>query len=138
MRLPVPGRAARRTPRLHLVATEARAFLARQPLALAVFERVRAILDPYDQVEVRTSKSQVVFGLRRGFAYLWLPRQYLAEPRSEVVLSIVLGRHDDSPRFKQVVHPTRAHWMHHLEVHDLETVDDEVAGWLREAADRAD
>jgi hypothetical protein len=53
------------------------------------------------------------------------------------VLSIALGRHDPSTRFKQVVHPAPAHWMHHLELHDADEVDDEVAGWLREAAERA-
>jgi hypothetical protein len=54
-----------------------------------------------------------------------------------VVLSIALGRHDDSPRFKEVVHPAAAHWMHHLEVNDVRELDDEVGGSLREAADRA-
>jgi hypothetical protein len=28
-------------------------------------------------------------------------------------------------------------WMHHLEILDVGDVDDEVVGWLREAADRA-
>jgi hypothetical protein len=27
--------------------------------------------------------------------------------------------------------------MHHLEIHDEADIDDEVAAWLREAADRA-
>jgi hypothetical protein len=35
------------------------------------------------------------------------------------------------------VQPSPAHWMHHLEIHDAVAIDDEVAGWLREAADRA-
>jgi hypothetical protein len=55
-----------------------------------------------------------------------------------VVLSIVLGRHDTSDRWKEVVHPAPAHWMHHLEVHELGDIDGEVAGWLLEAAARAD
>ena len=87
--------------------------------------------------EVRTTKSQVAFRRRRGFAYLWLPGRYLAHPGADVVLSVVLGRHDPSPRWKEVVHPAAAHWMHHLEIHDAAEIDDEVAAWLREAADRA-
>ncbi|MQA07525.1 MAG: hypothetical protein GEU98_03050 [Pseudonocardiaceae bacterium] len=87
--------------------------------------------------EVRVSKSQVAFRRKRGFAYLWLPGQYLAKPAVDVVLSIALGRHDESERFKEVVHPAPAHWMHHLELRDAGDLDDEVAGWLREAADRA-
>jgi hypothetical protein len=54
-----------------------------------------------------------------------------------VVLSIALGRRDDSPRWKEVAHPSPKHWIHHLEVRDLADIDDEVAGWLREAAERA-
>ena len=36
-----------------------------------------------------------------------------------------------------MVHPAAAQWMHHLEIHDAAEIDDEVAAWLREAADRA-
>ncbi|MGZ4531368.1 MAG: DUF5655 domain-containing protein, partial [Mycobacteriaceae bacterium] len=83
------------------------------------------------------SRSQAAFRRKRGFAYLWMPGQYLRGPTAEVVLSIVLGRLDESTRFKEVAHPAPAHWIHHLEIHNLSDLDDEVAGWLREAADRA-
>jgi hypothetical protein len=109
-------------------------FFAGRPDAYAVFERVHAILAAYGPVQVRTTKSQVAFRRRRGFAYLWLPGQYLAEPGAEVVLSIALERHDGSPRFKQVAHPSAAYWMHHLEVNRIEDLDHEVAQWLTEAA----
>jgi len=106
------------------------------PVGLAVLERVSEILaDP--SVEVRTSKSQVAFRRNRGFAYLWRPGQYLRSPTAPAVLSIVLGRRDASSRFKEVVHPAPAHWMHHLEVRAATEIDDEVAGWLLEARDRA-
>ena len=115
----------------------AAAFLAGHPVATAVYGRVLAAIEPLGPVEVRTSKSQIAFRRKRGFAYLWLPGQYLAHPAAEVVLSIALGRHDDSSRFKEVVHPTPKHWLHHLEVLDPDEIDGEVAGWLREAAERA-
>jgi hypothetical protein len=54
-----------------------------------------------------------------------------------VVLSIALGRHDPSPRWKEVVHPSPKQWMHHLEVRTVADLDDEVAAWLHEAATRA-
>lgn len=87
--------------------------------------------------EVRVSRSQVAFRRKRGFAHLWLPGQYLTHPGAEVVLSIALGRRVDSPRFKEVAHPSRLHWMHHLELHATSELDDEVAGWLQDAFDRA-
>ena len=103
--------------------------------ALAVYRAVRALADrtglPY---EVRTSASQVALRRRRGFAFLWPPGRYLARPGAEVVLSIALDHDLGSERFKEVVHPAPSVWMHHLEVHGLQDLDDEVAGWLRAAA----
>ena len=84
-------------------------------------------------VHVRTTRSQVSFRRERGFAYLWLPGRWLAKPGAEVVLSIALDRRDGSPRFKEVVHPAPKVWMHHLEVHALDDVDEQVVDWLREA-----
>jgi hypothetical protein len=95
------------------------------------------VLDRLGGVEVRTTTSQVAFRRRRGFAYLWLPGRYLARPGADVVLSVVLGRRDRSPRWKEVAHPSPAHWMHHLELTDATQVDHEVAAWLEEAAEKA-
>jgi hypothetical protein len=111
--------------------------VAGHPVALATYAAVRDLIDGMGGADVRTTKSQIAFRRRRGFAYLWLPGRYLAHPGADVVLSVVLGRHDASPRWKEVVHPSPAHWMHHLEIHDAAEIDDEVAAWLREAADRA-
>jgi hypothetical protein len=110
-------------------------FFAGRPLGLAVYERVRSIVDGFGPVEARVSKSQVAFRRRRGFAYLWLPGMYLANPAAEVVLSIALRRCIESPRWKEVVRPAPATWIHHLEIRDVAELDDEVASWLREAAE---
>jgi hypothetical protein len=113
-------------------------FLAGHPVALTVFFRVRSVLEQLGPVDIRTTKSQIAFRRTRGFAYLWLPGQYLAKPAVDVVLSFALGRRDPSPRFKEVVQASPKHWMHHLEIDDARDVDDEVVGWLREAAQRAE
>lgn len=107
------------------------------PVAVSVFEKVRSCLVDLGPLEVRTTKSQIAFRHRRGFAHLWLPGQYLKNPDAEVVLSIALGRHDRSERFKEVVHPATHHWMHHLELHGPDEIDDEVVEWLREAREHA-
>ncbi len=106
-------------------------------MALAVLARVNAVLAGVPGVEVRTSRSQVAFRRRRGFAYLWLPGRYLARPGAAVVLSIVLDRHDSSPLWKEVAHPAPTHWMHHLEVRDAAAIDEQVATWLGEAGEQA-
>jgi Domain of unknown function (DUF5655) len=109
-------------------------FLAHSPLGRAAYHRVQAVLGAAGGADVRVTVSQIGFRRRRGFAWLWLPGRYLAHPAADVVLSIALDRADPSPRWKEVAHPSSRHWVHHLEVDDVADVDDEVAGWLREAA----
>ena len=70
---------------------------------------------------------------RRGFAYVWRPGQYVGSD-VPAVLSIALPQEVSSERFKSVVHPSPTVWMHHLELDRPADVDDEVVGWLREAA----
>jgi hypothetical protein len=100
---------------------------------LAVYEAVRAAVESLGEFTERATRSQVAFRRRRGFAYVWRPGKYV---RSDVpaVLSIALDHEVSSPRWKQVAHPAAATWMHHLELHRPEEVDDEVVGWLAEAA----
>lgn len=112
-------------------------YFADHPLGMAVLERVEAALRETGDFEVRVTKSQVSFRRDRGFASLWLPGRYLSNPSADVVLSIALGRRNGSSRWKEVVHPTTKHWIHHLEVDDVDGIDAEVAGWLSEAAERA-
>jgi hypothetical protein len=113
--------------------TDPSEFFAGRPLGVAVYERVREVLDPLGHSEVRTTRSQIAFRRRRGFAWLWRPDQYLARPDADVVLSVALARDLCSPRFKEVVHPSPRVWMHHLEVHSVDDLDAEVESWLAEA-----
>lgn len=106
-------------------------------LGREVYSAVHEALQQCGDVSVRTTKSQVTFRRRRGFAYIWLPGMYLSKPDAEVVLSIALDRRLDAERFKEIAHPSTFIWQHHLEVHDAADIDDELAGWLREACERA-
>lgn len=117
----------------HATAAEPGSFFDGQPFALAVFRQVRSLLEEIGVVDIRVTKSEVAFRHGRGFAFLWVPSRWLRHPAADAVLSIALGRCIDSPRFKEVVHPTNSLWMHHLEVHELTDLDDEVTGWLAEA-----
>lgn len=106
---------------------------AGHPLPLAVVDWVTSRVESLGDTTRRTSRSQVGFSHGRGFAYVWRPGQYLGNPDAEAVLTLVLGRADPSPRWKSVVHPSPAHWTHHLEVSGVEDLDDEVVHWLEEA-----
>ncbi len=62
---------------------------------------------------------------------------YLDRPQAEVVLSIALDRELTSPRIKEISHPGRGVWQHHLEVRNSADLDGEVREWLRAAHDSA-
>lgn len=110
---------------------------AGHPDGLVVYRAVAEAVRGLGECEERVSKSQVAFHRVRGFAYVWRPGQYL---RSTVpaVLSIALPGPLDSVRIKQVAHPAPRVWMHHLELHGPDEVDDEVRDWLRRAYEAAD
>lgn len=85
---------------------------------------------------VRTTISQMAFRHRRAFAWVWNPRQHL-KTAVPAVLSLALPRQLHSARVKEVVHTAPGSWMHHLELHGVGDLDDELAGWVAEAFDAA-
>lgn len=108
-------------------------FFAGHTLGLQAYSWCDRQLHDCAGVTHRVGKSQVAFARRRGFAYLWLPGQYLRNPTAEVVLSLAMPERVESPRWKEIAHPSSGTWMHHLELHALADLDDEVAAWLHQA-----
>lgn len=107
-------------------------FLEGSPSARAIYESAERMASGLGPMDIRVSKSRIAFCRRRGFAYLWRPGKYVTS-RIPLVLSLPLRRHDASPRFKEVAHPSPAVWMHHLELPDSTVLDGEVQEWMREA-----
>jgi hypothetical protein len=112
-------------------------FFDGHPFALEVYRAVREVLSSRGPTQVRVTKSQVAFRCRKAFAWLWMPGRWLRDPGAEVVLSVALAERDPSPRFKQVEHPAANVWMHHLEIHGLDDLDQEVQTWLARAYEGA-
>ncbi len=102
------------------------------PRGLALCRAVEQVVSRIGEVSMAVTKSQVAFRRRRGFAYVWRPGQYV-DSDVPAVLSIALPHEVTSERFKEVAHPARHVWMHHLELRDPAQVDDQVRTWLREA-----
>lgn len=102
------------------------------PQGLGIFRVIQETVSALGDTRVRVTRSQIAFGRRRGFAYVWRPGQYV---NSDVpaVLSIALPREVRSERFKEVVHPSANVWMHHIELQDSADVDDQIVEWLTEA-----
>ena len=108
-------------------------FFAGQAQSNQLFETVRREVEALGESSMRVSKSQVAFRRRRGFAWVWMPGQYLKRKAAPLVLSLSLPRRDESPRWKEIVEPYPGRFMHHLELYDLAEFDNQVRNWLREA-----
>lgn len=102
------------------------------PEGLALCRAVQKAVAALGDASWTVSTSQVAFRRRRGFAYVWRPGQYV-DSDVPAVLSLALPRNVASARFKEVVHPSAPVWMHHLELHAVGDLDDQVLGWLEEA-----
>jgi hypothetical protein len=108
-------------------------FFGRNAGARQIFEAVRAAVESSGPVTLRAGKSQISFRRRVAFAWVWIPGQYLKGDRPPLVLTVGLRRRDLSPRWKQVVEPYPGRFVHHMELHRLEQVDQEVRQFLAEA-----
>ncbi|HYF72566.1 MAG TPA: DUF5655 domain-containing protein [Nocardioides sp.] len=113
-------------------------FFAADATGLAAYRIVHETFAAWGGCEERVGRSQVGFRRRRGFAWLWNPRQYLRNASADVVVTFALDHELDSPRVKQAVRTSPLHVVHHVEVRDPATdLDAELLGWLREAYDAA-
>ena len=112
-------------------------FLDRQPDAKPLFAAVQMAVKKAGKASIRVTKSRIAFRRRKNFAFVWLPGQYLHGKVAPLVLTLALPTRAPSPRWKEVVEPAPGHFTHHLELHKVGDVDDEVVKWLRLAWEAA-
>ena len=108
------------------------------PRSLALFQHVRRYIDSLEAVKVEASKTQVSFGVKRKFAWVWLPQMGIKkQPQDSLVLTFSLPRRVEDPRIKQAVEPRPGRWTHHVVMLREADFDDRVKEWLRESYSRA-
>lgn len=108
-------------------------YLAAHEDSRRILDALRPVILRLGPVTERYSTSQVAYRGRRTFALAWAPGQYLGEGRAPLVLSLVLPERDLDPRWKEVVEPRRGVFIHHLELHAVRDIDDQVERWLARA-----
>ena len=98
-----------------------------------IFDCLRERIESMGPFELVVQQSQVAFRRNKAFAYAWMPGKYLGGRGAPLVLTVPLRRRDPSPRWKQIVEPAPGRFTHHMELHSLNDIDDQVCGWLQEA-----
>ncbi len=103
------------------------------PLYAALKERILAEI-PDARIEVK--KTQISFFTRHMFAAVSFTPVRKAKERPDPFLTVSFGlRHPiTSPRIDAAIEPYPGRWTHHIMIGCVEEADQELIGWIREAA----
>lgn len=105
--------------------------------ALPIYERLEnAILTRIPDVKIKAAKTQITFANRRGFAFVSFNPCRRAKDRPAVWMTVTfgLGCRKESPRIDAATEPYPGRWTHHVMVGTPDEIDEELLGWILEAA----
>ena len=106
--------------------------------SLPLYERLEGlILEQIPDVKIKVSKTQISFSNKRGFAFVSFNpcRRAKERPKVWMTISFGLSYRKESPRIDATAEPYPNRWTHHIMVGSEEEIDDELMGWIREAAE---
>ena len=105
--------------------------------ALPIYEKLEeAIQAQIPDVRIRVQKTQITFANRRVFACAsFLPaRKSPDRPRDFLTVTFGLPCRREELRIDVATEPYPNRWTHHVTVGSPDEIDEELLGWLREAA----
>ena len=109
----------------------------KHPDALPLYEALEGrILEEIPGVRIKVQKSQITFYNKHLFACVSYARvrKKAQLPPCYMVVTVGLARKVESPRIAVATEPYPGRWTHHIVVSSLEEIDDELMGWVKEAA----
>ena len=112
-------------------------FFNEKPAALPLYEVfVERLLAEIDNVTVKVQKTQISFSNKYNFAFVsFLPvRKAKERPKTYITVTFGLRYKKESPRIDVSSKPYPNRWTHHMLVSSEDEIDDELMGWIKEAA----
>ena len=106
--------------------------------ALPLYERLKnAILSRIPDVKIKVAKTQITFANKRGFAFVSFNpcRKAKDRPAAWLTVTFGLGYRKESPRIDVATEAYPGRWTHHVMVGSIDEIDEELLGWIQEAAD---
>ena len=84
-----------------------------------------------------SKKSIRIFAKRYGFAFVSFNPCRKAKDRPAVWMTVTfgLGYRKESPRIDVATEPYPGRWAHHVMVGSVDEIDEELLGWIQEAAE---
>ena len=112
-------------------------FFNSRPQALPLYELFeQKLLSELGSVNIKVQKTQIAFSNKHNFAFVsFLPvRKAKERPETYIVITFGLGRRVESPRIDAAVEPYPNRWTHHVLISDPDEINEELMGWVKEAA----
>ena len=112
-------------------------FFDEKPAALPLYEAfAKRLLAEIDDVTVKVRKTQISFSNRYNFAFVSLLPVRKAKARPETYITVTFGLRykKESPRIDVATEPYPNRWTHHMLISSVDEIDDELMGWIKEAA----
>ena len=113
-------------------------FFSGHMAALPLYERLEEfILAQIPDVKIKVSKTMITFSNKRGFAFVSFNPCRKAKERPDIWVTVTFGPNycNQSPRIDVATEPYPNRWTHHVMIGDADEIDDELLGWIREAAE---
>ena len=112
-------------------------FFNEKPAAIPLYGAFAGrVLAEIDNVAVKVQKTQILFSNKHNFAFVSLlpVRKAKKRPDTYITVSFGLRYEKESHRIDVASEPYPNRWTHHMLVASVEEVDDELMGWIKEAA----
>ena len=113
-------------------------FFSQHMEALPLYEKLEEqILTEFQDVKVKVAKTQISFSNKRGFAFVSFNpcRRAKERPAVWMTVSFGLGYRKEAERIDVATEPYPGRWTHHVMVGSTAEIDDELLGWIKEAAE---
>ena len=122
----------------YMISSDELFFFNEKPAALPLYEAfAQRIFAVIDNVTVKVQKTQISFSNKHNFAFVsFLPaRKAKDRPKTYITVTFGLRYKKESPRIDAASEPYPNRWTHHMLIASEEEIDDELMGWIKEAAE---
>ena len=122
---------------IHMINGDVLLFFDEKPAALPLYEAfAKRLLAEIDNVTVKVQNTQISFSNKHNFAFVSLlpVRKAKARPETWITVTFGLRYKIESPRIDVATEPYPNRWTHHMLISAMDEIDDELIGWIKEAA----
>ena len=112
-------------------------FFDQMPEALPLYQKFeREVLSRVEDVRIKVQKTQITYSNRHVFACVSFAKVRKAKERPPVYIVVTFGLayKKESPLIDIATEPYPNRWTHHVLVSEEEQIDEELLGWVEEAA----